>query len=363
MNEIDNYIIVPSATLKDALIKMTTSRKGVLFVVNHAGHLEGVLSDGDVRRMLIQQVTLGTPVSKIMNLNPTSAQTFESAKTLLRSRHSLLAIPVVDREGKMAQLVILQEDKSITQVDVAREDRHQEDAPRKRVVALIPARGGSKRIPKKNLAKIGNKSLVGLAIEVVQESDLIDDIIVSTDDTEIGYEAQKYGVAVPWLRSAALSSDTAKSIDVVLDGFQKFEEINGYLPDIGLLIEPTAPLRTADHLNKAIKTLQSSDVDSVISINRIPHNYHPEELLVVENGLVSPYLANRNMDTRKLRGEQDPLYIVNGLVYAFKIKSLLSQQSLYGNNTTYIETDAEYFMDIDTIEDLKMAQLKYKSNV
>lgn len=361
MNYIADFTIHPAASLREALIKMTSSKKGILFAVNKQGQLEGALSDGDVRRVLIYNVTLATPISKIMNINPASANSVEEAKASLRAQLSLLAVPILDGAGKIVQLAVLQDDETIQLIGLKPQPLTEQAKPRpKKVLALIPARGGSKRIPKKNLAKIANYSLLGLAIKVLQESSLVDEILVSTDDDEIAEEARKFGVEVPWMRPPNLASDTAKSIDVVLDAFEKFQEANNYLPEIGLLIEPTAPLRTVHHIDQAIRTLQNSDADSVISINQIPHNYHPEELLVTNNGQVKPYLDGRNMDTRKLRGEQEPVYIVNGLVYAYKVKSLMKLKSFYGKKTTYIETAPESFLDIDTQEDLKLAQLKLK---
>ncbi|MBK7870821.1 MAG: hypothetical protein IPJ74_09105 [Saprospiraceae bacterium] len=120
-------------------------------------------------------------------------------------------------------------------------------------LAIIPARGGSKRIHKKNLAKLGKHSLLGWAILCAQGTRDIDDILVSTDDLEIAQEAQGYGVKVEWLRPNSLASDDAKTIDVLLFELNEYIKQKSIIPHNCVLLEPTAPLRTPEILKSAIE--------------------------------------------------------------------------------------------------------------
>ena len=129
-------------------------------------------------------------------------------------------------------------------------------------------------------------------------------------------------------------------------------------PEFGVLLEPTAPLRTPHHVDEALNILASSDADSVVSVSELPHTFNPEETLVIEKDVLRPYVAERSMDTRCLRGQQSPAYIQNGLVYAFRIQAVLEQRNLYGRKTLPLVTAWKYFLDVDTLEDLRWADFK-----
>jgi CMP-N-acetylneuraminic acid synthetase len=355
-----NFLISDKATLKSALIQMTAGHTGVMLVVNEQNRLLGLLSDGDVRRALLQDLSLNIPIEQVMNINPWCANTKEEGFAKLEERKDFLVAPVVSKDGYLLGICSsLVGRAGYFQLPQTEEAEQPIVEQRKNVVALIPARGGSKRIPKKNLSRLGKDSLVGLAIKAALASKYIDEVILSTDDEEIAEEGRKYGIIVSWLRPAELSSDTAKSIDVVLHAFKKVEEQWGYMPAIGLLLEPTAPLRTAEMLDEAIGHFNKHKTDSLVSVNAVRHIFHPEELLKsTPEGLLTPNMADRTFDTRKLRGQQEPLYVQNGLVYIFNIEMLFAQKSIYGASVLKFETDAALFTDIDEMEDLKLAQIK-----
>ena len=129
-------------------------------------------------------------------------------------------------------------------------------------------------------------------------------------------------------------------------------EVTTFTRDLALLLKASA------RLDDALELLAVSDVDCVMSVSEVPHVLNPEELLSVENGLVRSYLPYRTMDTRCLRGEQSPVYVQNGLVYAFRIASVLEHRSLYGKKVLPLVTSWEDFLDIDTLEDLRAAELR-----
>ncbi|PYJ83202.1 MAG: hypothetical protein DME22_16395, partial [Verrucomicrobia bacterium] len=225
-------------------------------------------------------------------------------------------------------------------------------------VAIVPARGGSKRIPRKNLAVAGGRSLLGWAVHAAKTARQVGKVIVSTDDDEIAQAARVLGVEIPWLRPAELSQDNTTTLDVVIHALTWAVQNVKPTPEFGVLLEPTAPLRTPQHVDEALNILAGSDADSVVSVCELSHSFNPEEVLVIDDGVLRPFVAGRTMQTRRLRGEQPPAYILSGLVYAFRIQAVLEQRNLYGRKTLPLVTAWEYFLDVDTLEDLRWADFK-----
>ena len=223
-------------------------------------------------------------------------------------------------------------------------------------VAIIPARGGSKRIPKKNLALLAGRSLLAWTIRAAREAKTISQIIVSTDDPAIADETRRLGVEVPWLRPEHLSRDDSPTLGALRHAIEWAVGHVQPAPLYGVLLEPTAPLRTGHHIDRALTTLITSGADCVMSVSEVPHLFNPEELLTISEGQVHPYLPYRTMENRKLRGQQSAVYIPNGLVYAFRIESLLTGNSLFGEKTAPMITPWEDFLDVDTEDDLKVAE-------
>ncbi len=213
MLKLSDLIIYSSEALRSALQRMTQNRRGVLFVCDEDGHLVGVLSDGDVRRSLLDNTLLISPIDKVMNTDPISASNVLEAADLLR-RMNIVAVPVVDSEGKIREIVVEDQDSVIvlpSEIDGDRSDVMIETG----ALAIIPARGGSKRIPKKNLANVAGKSLLAWTIQAAQNAQNVSHVLVSTDDMEISEAARAMGIDVPWLRPEALSTDTTPTLDVL----------------------------------------------------------------------------------------------------------------------------------------------------
>ena len=225
-------------------------------------------------------------------------------------------------------------------------------------VAIIPARGGSKRIYKKNIAPLAGKPLIAYAIEAARNVKDIAEVLVSTDDQEIAVVARNYGADVPWLRPATLAQDNTPTIDVVLHAVEWLRNQFGDQIQYGVLLEPTAPLRTPKQIELAIELLKTSGADSVVSVSEVPHVFNPEELLTIHNNLLAPFSPNRTLDNRLPRQKQNPCYAQNGLVYAFRLDMLLEKKSLYGNKSFPLVIDWDYFVDIDTPSDLDLAEYK-----
>ncbi len=354
MTHVDDLIVGPQESLKGALRRMTDNRKGVIFVCDADAHLVGALSDGDVRRSLLDDTLLVAPVSKVMNVDPLTAADVPQATSMLQ-HYAVAAVPVVDSRGRVQQIVVSEPGGSRV-LDRVTPFPPEEPAVTLNALALIPARGGSKRVPRKNLAVVGGRSLVGWAIQAAKQARHARHVIVSTDSAEIADAARVMGVDVPWLRPESLARDESKSIDVVIHAFEWATANLRPAPEFGVLLEPTAPLRRAEHIDAALELLASSGADSVVTVSELPHNFHPEEVLRVDEGRLQPFLPGRTMDTRKLRSEQAPAYVPNGLVYAFRVESLLRHRSLFGQSTLPLVLPWSTFLDIDTMEDLKLAE-------
>lgn len=356
---INDYIIIYNQFLKDALIKMTSVHRGVLLVLDEKNHLFGLLSDGDIRRALLKEVSLRTTIDKIMNINPIVAKDATEAKSLLQKRKEFLIIPIVDESNNLLAIYDDRLDSLIIndqiQVDEVVEQKEQIET-----LAIIPARGGSKRIPNKNLYKIGDESLLSLAIKCAQESQSIEHIIVSTDSQKIANEAQNKGAHVPWLRPHSLAEDNSKTFDVLVHAVEAFKDNHGYLPKYVVLLEPTAPLRTPQLVEKAIQKLKSNTTaDSLVSVNKVRHNFHPEELLVVKEGqYLDTYLEHTSFDNRKYGEEQIDVFVQNGLIYVSKTETLLQKNSIYGDIVLKFQTDEDLFCDIDTFDDILILKAK-----
>jgi len=353
MLKLSDLIIYSTEALRDGLKRMTENRRGVLLVCDEDGHLVGVLSDGDVRRSLLDNTLLISPIKNVMNTDPISASTIQEATELLH-RLNLVAVPVVDSMGTIQEAAIEYEDSVLVLTKDAAES--ESEIPVKTgALAIIPARGGSKRIPRKNLATVAGKSLLAWTIQSAMNARGVSHVLVSTDDLEIADAARALGVDVPWLRPESLSTDTTTTHDVLVHALNWAVEKLSPAPVFAVLLEPTAPLRTGEQIDRAISLLMNSDADCVAAVSELPHVFHPEEVLIVKSGELHPYLRDQTMDTRRLRNEQTPAYVLNGLVYAFRIQSVLSGNGLFGRKTIPLITRWEDFLDIDTPQDLEMA--------
>lgn len=355
MLKLEDLLIASTESLKTALRRMTDNHRGVLFVCDLDAHLVGVLSDGDVRRSLLDDTQLVVPVSKIMNTDPVTAANIDDARDLVR-RLAIVAVPVIDDEGRILQAAIENLDQVLA-LEPEPAAMPEETGP---AIALIPARGGSKRIPRKNLTVVAGSSLLGWAIGAARGAASVGCVLVSTDDPEIENEGRRLGAEVPWLRPAQLAQDDSPTVAAVEHALQWAVANLTPAPHYAVLLEPTAPLRRSSHIDEALRLLVATGADSVVSVSEVPHLFHPEELLTVHDGQLTPYLPYRTMDSRRLRGSQSPVYIPNGIVYAFRVQLVLESHSLYGAHTVPYVMPWSDFLDVDTPEDLELAALRLR---
>jgi CMP-N-acetylneuraminic acid synthetase len=222
------------------------------------------------------------------------------------------------------------------------------------VLAVIPARGGSKGIPAKNLQHIGGKSLIGHAATVALATPAIDRVIVSTDDKAIAAEGERCGAWVPFLRPAHLASDTARSIDVWKHAWQEAEALDGHRYDLSVLLEPTSPMRRAEDIARALDIMVRQGAAAAATVSRTPAHYTPHKTLTVDTqGRIGFYLEQ---GARFARRQDIPVYFHrNGICYAAKRKTVLDDMTIIENDCIAVEITRDV-VNIDEPVDLLFAE-------
>jgi CMP-N-acetylneuraminic acid synthetase len=220
------------------------------------------------------------------------------------------------------------------------------------VLAVIPARGGSKGIPRKNLCKAGGISLVARAVKFTKALMWIDRVVLSTDDREIAEEGRKYGAEVPFLRPLELAGDTSKSVDVWRHALIEAEKYYNTTFDISILLEPTSPFREPRHVEEVVKKLVDGDYNSVLTVSETDSKSHPLKQMVIKDNHVGYYDdAGKDIIARQ---QLTPVYHRNGVAYAVTRKCLVEQKTIIGSNASAVIID-EPLVNIDTEQDLKKA--------
>lgn len=221
-------------------------------------------------------------------------------------------------------------------------------------IAIITARGGSKRIPRKNIKEFCGKPILSYSIEAALEAGVFDEVMVSTDDEEIAETARKAGAKVPFLRSAETAGDYATTRDVLLEVMQRYKEL-GEQYDEMCCIYPTAPFVTADKLKKGITLLEDSGADEVCPVVRF--SFPPQRCYVLEDG----YLKYKYPEYRNARSQDlEPYYHDCGQFYIYRTESFLHKEQKEWRLAPMIMPEMEV-QDIDNEEDWKIAEIKYRS--
>ena len=223
----------------------------------------------------------------------------------------------------------------------------------KRILALIPARGGSKGIHHKNIALLAGKPLIQYTIDAARQSKYIDYILVSTDDAEIAEISKKIGAKVPFLRPKELASDTAKTIDAVLHAIETLRKA-GETFDSLVLLQPTSPLRTAEDINRAVETFYESNRQPVVSVSEVSD--HPILIRTIEKTPEGEYLKPLlQTGSTVRRQDMPPFYRVNGSIYINPVEEINSTTSFNDNPIPFVMSPS-HSIDIDEPLDLKIAE-------
>lgn len=219
----------------------------------------------------------------------------------------------------------------------------------KTFLAIIPARGGSKGLPGKNIKKLCGQPLIAWSIESGLKSLYIDDVVVTTDSAEIAEISKKYGASVPFLRPPELASDTATTFDAVVHTIDYYQKNLGKTYDFIVLLEPTSPLREKNDLDEMIRKIVAlgDDFDAIVSIGEV--HEHPSIMKRIDGDTIVPYCTELTMMSR--RQDNRPAYFPYGVAYIVKMKTFLEEQTFYPTRTTHRIIKRYQCYEIDDIYD------------
>lgn len=229
----------------------------------------------------------------------------------------------------------------------------------KKILGIIPARGGSKGILKKNIKLINNKPLIAWTIEESKKSKYLDKVIVSTDDMEIRKISKEFGAEVPFIRPKELALDNTRSEDAVIHAINELFSINSVKYDYIMLLQPTSPLRRTFHIDNAIiKLIDSGKFESLISITKLEHpifwtRRNKNDHLV--------RVLDYNKDDKYRRQDFEKLYRLNGAIYLINTELFLKEKKFELKNTMSFIMKNKYSIDIDEESDLKLAEYYMKN--
>lgn len=222
----------------------------------------------------------------------------------------------------------------------------------KKILAIIPARSGSKGLPGKNIKEICGKPLIKWSIDVALDSKLIDRVIVSTDDQAIALMAQSFGAEAPFLRPINLAQDKSSSFEVVQHALNFLKEQEGDDYDYVVLLEPTSPMRTVQDVDCSIILLEKNSwATAIVGVSKV-ESQHPLFLVRVgANGKLSPYKKTNDQHQYVRRQDINDIYFYEGTVYISNVESLLEQKTFYQAETIGYCVPKWKSFEIDDYED------------
>lgn len=222
-----------------------------------------------------------------------------------------------------------------------------------KILAIIPARGGSKGVPRKNIKLLGKMPLIEYTINAAKASIGLAEIVVSTEDVEIAIAAEVCGCKPPFVRPAELSEDDASSISVVQHAIAFYENQNVFF-DAVCLLQPTTPFRAKGFIDEAIQKFRNSGADSLVSVLPIPHEYNPHWAFEEgQSGFLQ--IATGESQIIPRRQELPKAFHRDGSIYLTKTE-IAKAGSFYGKSITYIESNADFYVNIDTMKDWEKAE-------
>jgi CMP-N-acetylneuraminic acid synthetase len=221
------------------------------------------------------------------------------------------------------------------------------------VLAIVPARGGSKGVPGKNTRPLAGRTLLDYTAQAARESGVIDRIVLSTDAPDIAAAGRAAGLEVPFMRAAALAQDDTPMLPVVRDVIERMGA-DGWVPDYVVLLQPTSPLRRPSQVREAVALLRESGADAVVTVVRVPPHLSPDYVMRIDGDRLRPFLPEGERVTR--RQDARPAYSRDGTVYAFRRDTLERFGSIYGDDCRPIVIDAGDSLSIDTAEDWAAAE-------
>ncbi|MCC6181497.1 MAG: acylneuraminate cytidylyltransferase family protein [Bacteroidia bacterium] len=222
------------------------------------------------------------------------------------------------------------------------------------MLAIIPARGGSKGLPGKNIRNLCGKPLIAYTIEAALKSEFISRVIVSTDDVNIANISTKYGAENPFMRPPHLATDTALSIDVLKYTIETFEKIENRRIEEFMVLQPTSPLRNVEDINNAIQLFYEKNAESVISFCKEHHPIKWHRYIAEDASFIKIFETNLNN-----RQDEKPSYFPNGAIFIFK-RNVLKTRDYYSDKSYAYIMDRIRSIDIDTLEDFEFVEYLIK---
>ena len=231
----------------------------------------------------------------------------------------------------------------------------------KKILAVVPARGGSKGIKLKNIRKIAGIPLVGHAANCINQIKFIDRSIISTDNLKIKEVANKYNLKAPFIRPESLSGDFVSDYEVLIHALNEMEKIDKTIYDIVIMIQPTSPLRLPEHIIESINLLINKNYDSVWTISKTDLKFHPLKQLVIDEQGKLNYFSS---ESSKIIARQQlkPVYHRNGICYVITRKCLIEQKNIMGKKAGFLKIEGNH-ISIDTEEDLNKVEKIYGNDM
>lgn len=221
------------------------------------------------------------------------------------------------------------------------------------VLGLVPARGGSKGVPGKNVRPLAGHTLLEYTARAARESDVLDRLVLSTDSAEIAEAGRRAGLEVPFMRPAHLAADETPMMPVIQHALDEIAR-DGWSPEIVVLLQPTSPLRRPDHIRDAVTLLRETDADSVVTVVELPRHLSPDYVMRIEGGRLQPFLTEGASITR--RQDARPAYSRDGTVYAFRRSTVERYGGIYGVDCRPLLIDARDSLSIDSPADWAEAE-------
>jgi CMP-N-acetylneuraminic acid synthetase len=221
------------------------------------------------------------------------------------------------------------------------------------VLAIVPARSGSKGVPGKNTRALAGQSLLERTARVAQASAVIDRIVLTTDSEEIASLGTRVGLEVPFMRPLSLAQDDTPMLPVVRHAVGEVMRA-GWVPELIVLLQPTSPLRTPQHIRDAVTMLSDSGADSVVSVVEIPKHLSPDYVMRIDGGVLKPFLPEGAAVSR--RQDARPAYSRDGTVYAFRRQTLDRFGTIYGDNCRPLLIERQDSLSIDSPADWEAAE-------
>src|SRR3989344_2861974 len=232
------------------------------------------------------------------------------------------------------------------------------------VLGIITARGGSKRVPSKNIKDFLGKPLLAWSIETGKASGVFDRFVLSTESPEIAEIGKRFGIDVPFMRPVEYASDTSSSFGAIKHAYEWLRDNDGFTADRIILLEPPAPGRQPFHVREVVELIGREDIDSVLGVTELSSQYHPEKILKKDSGNMLMRYHDGKLIREGVKRSQEfsKLYFPNASISAFKPANFYrAPPSLWGDRVYGYKMEAKYAFDIDTPDDWNIAEYKMRA--